>query len=78
MCVRVCVKMMTSEVCGIDFRGIIGYRYSCRLVQIIIAMQICHVYLLGTHRYIHREKQLSCSFVQGNGASVTNKGVSQK
>ena len=45
VCVRACVKVMTSEVCGIDFRWISGYRYSCRLVYITIAMQIYHVYL---------------------------------
>ena len=45
--VRVCVKMMTSGVCEIDFRRISGYRYSCSLVHIIMAMQIYHVYLLG-------------------------------
>ena len=43
--VRVCVKVMTIEVCGIDFRLISGYRYSCRLVYFIKAMQIYHVYL---------------------------------
>ena len=47
VCACVCVKMMTSEVWGIDFHWIFGYRYSCRLVHIIIAMQIYHVYLLG-------------------------------
>ena len=45
VCVRVCVNVMTSEVFGIDFRWISGYRYSCRLVYIIIAMQIYLVYL---------------------------------
>ena len=44
-CVCVCVKVMTNEVCWMDFRWISGYRYSCRLVYIIIVMQIYHVYL---------------------------------
>ena len=43
VCVHVCVKVMMSEVRGIDFRWISRYRYSCRLVYIIIAMQIYHV-----------------------------------
>ena len=32
----------------------------------------------NTHGYIHREKQLSYSFIQGIWASFTNNGVSQK
>ena len=38
-------------------------------------MQIYNVYLSigGTHGYIHREQQLSYSFVQGIWASLTNK-----
>ena len=70
--------MMTSEVCGIDFRRISGYRYFCRLVHIIIAMQIYHIYLLGYTGVYLQGKQLSYSFVQGILASFTNKDVSQK
>ena len=45
VCACVCVKVIKSEVCRIDFRWI---RYSCRLVYIIMVMQIYHV-SIGVH-----------------------------
>ena len=57
---------MTSEVCGIDFRGISGYRYICRLVYIIIAMQIQHVYLLGYTWVYSQGKTTKLAFCLGD------------
>ena len=55
-CACVCVEMMTSEVCGIDFSWLSLYRYSCRLVYISKAMPIYVYLLIGVHMGIFTGK----------------------